>query len=833
MKKTFLLFAASLSCSLPIFSARAQVADLRGGPLGVERVAAKANYAIYESARKSSADESCWIRIDLGRPYPIDSVKLYPVVFDSWDYYARPGFPVRFRIETSGSDDGSDRPVTIADHTGSDYEAAAVDQIDVFRPAHPVSGRYVELRVTRLPERDNGYYFELWKMEVWSGGVDVSENRLLTDSDRGFLGKHPLLRPQRPMGEVAVLNCPENVTPAASWRPVEPTARVPRSGVTVNDGLFRRTLYANAHYLLQSFSVDDMLKEFRERAGVPADGALRDLHTEWVDILPGSKAGRFLMGAGNQLRWVENRELRDRMNRIVDGIEACKQPNGYLMAYPERDILHFENGAYCRSWVTQGLIEAGIAGNPKAYPLLRGFYDWFNACPYLPELVRRGGQGRQGIIASTRLYFTPVGKPEDLQVVQRYYQENFWMQQLIDKDVDAIWKYPYDRPHCYLILSLESFLDLYMATGDRQYLDAAVGGWELFNEYYEHIGGSISISELSPYPPKSYLLRSGTGELCGNSFWAFLNQRFHLLYPEEEKYVAEIEKSIYNVAIANQTADGKIRYHARLIDRKEDGTDVNTCCEGQGTRLFGALPEFIYTQADDGVYVDLFAASSFAWEQDGTQMKLTMQTEFPYSRPGAGSTLINPRLNERLEYPYPTDIQIEVSARKKTPCKIRLRIPWWCNCNAVILVNGERVAWGKPGSYVTLDRKWSDKDKIQFSLPMAFRLTLYKGSEPDFKGKNAYAIEYGPLLMAVVGDSVQNGRVTLPFPPEKLFEKFKPSQDAPLHFTIEDSGLRLIPYFEISDESFTCYPFLEDCQIEGRGPRIESIGQILPRLLKD
>ena len=61
-----------------------------------------------------------------------------------------------------------------------------------------------------------------------------------------------------------------------------------------------------------------------------------------------------------------------------------------------------------------------------------------------------------------------------------------------------------------------------MAAGDRQDVYAAVGVWELFNEYYEHIGGSISISELSPYPPKSYLLRSGTGELCGNSFWAFL-----------------------------------------------------------------------------------------------------------------------------------------------------------------------------------------------------------------------------------------------------------------------------------------------------------------------
>ena len=32
-------------------------------------------------------------------------------------------------------------------------------------------------------------------------------------------------------------------------------------------------------------------------------------------------------------------------------------------------------------------------------------------------------------------------------------------------------------------------------------------------------------------------------ELCGNAFWAFLSQRFQLLDPENEKYVAEIEKS--------------------------------------------------------------------------------------------------------------------------------------------------------------------------------------------------------------------------------------------------------------------------------------------------
>jgi len=34
------------------------------------------------------------------------------------------------------------------------------------------------------------------------------------------------------------------------------------------------------------------------------------------------------------------------------------------------------------------------------------------------------------------------------------------------------------------------------------------------------------------------------GELCGNSFWAFLSQRFQLMNPEQEQYAAEIEKFI-------------------------------------------------------------------------------------------------------------------------------------------------------------------------------------------------------------------------------------------------------------------------------------------------
>jgi DUF1680 family protein len=422
--------------------------------------------------------------------------------------------------------------------------------------------------------------------------------------------------------------------------------------------------------------------------------------------------------------------------------------------------------------------------------MLRDFYDWFNHCPYLPELVYRGHHGRQGIIASTRLYNTPVGKAEDLQVIQRYYIEKFWMEQLIDRDVDAIWKMPYDRPHSYLIPTMESYADLYKATGEQRYLDAVFGGWDLYREYYQHIGGSISVCEGPPFPPKSNMLNGLTGELCGNVFWVFLNQRLHLLYPEEEKFVNEIEKSIYNTALANQAHDGAIRYHTNIVNHKEDGKNINTCCELQGTRIFSALPEFIYTKAEDGVFVDLFYSSSITWKQDGKNFKMEMVTQFPNH----------------------TDVKLKLSLAKKASSNIRIRIPSWTVKPVDVSVNGKIVATGKPGTYVSLQREWSNKDEITFDLPMGFRITQYEGISKPYsqKDKHTHALEYGPLLMAIKGESISNGQVTLPFPASQLIGKLQPEDEHSIHFTIagvDDKSLHFVPYYEIEKEAMTCLVF--------------------------
>jgi DUF1680 family protein len=753
-------------------------------------------YRPYVSKAAKTAEASTWIQIDLGAPKTIESVRLYPAFKLGGKHALGFGFPVRFKIETATDPSFANAKIAV-DHTGTDCPNPG-DQITEYT----VSGtqaRYVRVTATRLraAQDDIGYRFALSKIDVVSQGKDAAagtpvtgDSALANDKDLA-----QLTRPARPMGEGIVTDNPENVIPAAQWKLVPYQVAVPLTGVTLESGVFKTAMEKNIGYLLGSFSVDEMLRPFRERAGKPVPAGLRDPIAFWDTELPGSSAGRFMMGAGNTLRWMNDAELRSWLDALVDGIEECRAPNGYIMAYPEDTILDSERGAYTRAWVTHGLIEAGYAGNPKAFALLRGYYDWFDQCPYLPKLLRGGSQGVQGMIANTRMYFTPVGKPKDIQVVQRYYQENYWLTGLAQHDPRVVWQYPYDRPHNYLITDFEAYLDIYRATGDKRYLDAMQGAWDLYHTNWEHVGGSIAITEFGEFPPQSYRLLAQepfceTGETCGSVFWARFNQRFHLLYPEQEKYVNEIEKSIYNVALANQVESHGFIYHARLVGQKGDlfvPLCTNSCCEGQGTRLLGSIPEYIYSLSPDGIYVNLFAPSTIEWSQSGKEMRLSQSTDFPWS----------------------PDVKLRFVSASSAPSKIRVRVPAWSAKQMPIAVNGEVIVSGEPGTYVTLDRTWWDGDTISFTLPMELKLTRYTGLD-KIEGHERYALEYGPVLLALRGSDsaelkVRNGQQHV-----DILKQLKADSDRPLHFDIEGHPeYTYIPYFKVVNEPFTCYPVVD------------------------
>lgn len=589
----------------------------------------------------------------------------------------------------------------------------------------------------------------------------------------------------------------------ATWKPVPYQATVPVKGIELTDGsLFKSALERNIHYLLTSFSVNHMLVPFRIRAGEqnpPDDQPQRDF---WDEDLRGSNAGRFMMGAGNTLRWMENKELRQRLDELIDGIEACRDPDGYILAYPHViDSLRSEEPNYARSWFTHGLIEAAIAGNSKAYRLLRGHADYFNRWDELhPKLIYWPNNSHQGHIASTRTYLSLIGKPEDLQVAEKYYVCDWWLDELTARHDSAIWQYPLQNPHCYLITSFEAYLDHYIATGDKMYLNAMFGAWELIHNNWEHVGGSIAVCENQwdvvdgkrilkhfdkrhegSHPPHSYYLTDmgHTGETCGSAFWIKFNQRLHCLFPEEEKYMAEIEKSIYNVILASQTQEGFIRYHAKMGGRKEQAQRAdNSCCEGQGTRILGSLPEYIYSITPDGLYVNLYEPSSIQWDIDNSTVGIKQETHFPFS----------------------PEVCLKISTASPTKMKLHIRIPSWANKQTDILVNNKKVMTAPPGKYAKLDRKWSDGDQISFTLPMDLKVTKYEGFD-TVPGLDRYAVEYGPILLASVNTNRDDNNNII------NIENLSPDPSHPLYVNLKnDPSHYFMPYWLISDETFAIFP---------------------------
>ena len=759
--------------------------------MGVERVA-RLFTEVYKSKSAKTNDTIRWVQIDLGESKSFDAVKLYPFV-RVYDAVASAGFPEMFRIEAS-NDPNFKKVVLIADKSRGFPDPA--DRVCTFgvdsKLQSGIIKRYV--RITAIGLRQQHLAFT--KIDVLSKGVNIAEGCKVTDSEYGDLGRNVLTRAPRPNGEGVVTNNPQNVIPRAEWKPVINKVQVPDSkSVSLKEGIFKTTVDNNIDYLMSTFTVDELTRNFRVRAGKEVEPYNEKLSRQWMYNLPGSEAGRFLMGAGNTLRWQENAPLRTRMDKIIDVIDDCKEEDGYLMAYKKEDIFVSENGAYVRSWLTHGLLDAGYAGNAKAFGLVRGFYDWFDNCRYLPELLRRSGQGPQGIVSITRTYFSPVGKSQDIQTVQQYFQENYFMEGLAKREKSVIWRYPYDRPHNYLLTAIEPYFDLYRATGDGKYLEAVKGAWDLYKENWLHINGSIAICEGTElYPPKSYFLTRHTGELCGSVFWIKLNQRFHLINPEEEKYVNEIEKCIYNVGIANQKGVDGIRYFNRLVGQKDQVhgpyvQKMNSCCEGQGTRLYGSLPEYIYSIADDGIYVNLFAASQVKYTVHKDSMQLNMTTKFPY----------DPK------------VQLSVGASKPLQAKIRIRIPSWAARQMAVFVNGKKTITGNPGTYVNLSREWKNGDVISFDLPMNFKATRYEGSEKNYNDGQHYVLEYGPVMMAALNIGNPQKEISIRANAEKLVKSMKSIPGKPLCFSIEgNKDLQYRPYFELQDELFSCYPLISE-----------------------
>ena len=568
--------------------------------------------------------------------------------------------------------------------------------------------------------------------------------------------------------------------PPEEWSPVPNGADAPERGVTLGPGPLKDVLDRNVDYLNHSFASPSY-----------CDGV------DWGEWLPGSNEGRFLAGAGNTLRWGEREDMRRIVDTIIDRVEARMRDDGYFSYYAEDESYALSSGRnserknYDRVFWTRGMIAAGMVGNEKAYGLLRRMYDWFNASPYLPDMLI-GSNATNGLPGGPLVYLSPAGVKDDLITTLRYYDQDYWMRALANREPLALSHYPGERPHCYALLGFEAFVDQYRATGDTRYLDAVLGGWDIYTSSFKHVGGVTTICERADlYPPKSYILTTPTnGETCGSIFWIDINSKLLQLFPTEERFASEVEESIYNGVLAAQDDNGYIIYkYLKLEGEKLAGSCRNTCCEVSTAGLMGRLPEFIYSLAGDGIYVNLFSPSEITWFHAGREVRLTTTTDFPLAN----------------------DVSIRISTAGDVALATRIRIPSWATGEVAVRINGSTAATGKPGSYLSLERTWADGDTISFSLPIGFSTTKYTGFDQITGNLDRYALHYGPLLMALTGEL--KGPDNIPrigTDAKGLIDLLEPVEGNPLAFDVRGHpGYRFVPYWQVETETFTCFPIVQ------------------------
>ena len=210
---------------------------------------------------------------------------------------------------------------------------------------------------------------------------------------------------------------------------------------------------------------------------------------------------------------------------------------------------------------------------------------------------------------------------------------------------------------------------------------------------------------------------------------------YYLEILQEVRFADRMEKIVFNAGLGSVTEDFKaLQYYSSVNQFLSTGTSNHNkdnycstwmayrpthqteCCAGNIHRLLPNYAARMWLRGEGEAVAALYGPSRFRYSDDLTFV-------------------------EETAYPYGEEIVLRVEASKgKHPLKLRLRIPEWCS-EASLTVNGKDARIALPaGTFVSLNRKWRDGDKVVLRLPMnVVRQTAYGGGVWFERGPLVYS----------------------------------------------------------------------------------------------
>ena len=266
------------------------------------------------------------------------------------------------------------------------------------------------------------------------------------------------------------------------------------------------------------------------------------------------------------------------------------------------------------------------------------------------------------------------------------------------------------------------------------------------------------------------------------------------------------ERALFNGILGTQhPSDGMTLYYVPLASGywKLFGLpfDAFWCCTGTGLESFSKLGDSIYFHDDEGIYVNLFIASTVDWPEK--DISLEQSTAFPES----------------------DTTTITIRCKQPVPMRLRLRVPYWATARGAATLNGKELeGFAEPGGYFTIRRTWKDGDRVEMKLPMS----LHSHPMPDDDSVQAFL--YGPLVLAGrlgtqnLDPSILRAEPTKPrtvpeyqgqpvSAPElncasaRTLDLLHADPAQPLQFAAKGQSrdIQLIPFYKLFDERYAIY----------------------------
>jgi uncharacterized protein len=497
------------------------------------------------------------------------------------------------------------------------------------------------------------------------------------------------------------------------------------SGVKLLDSRFK-SQFQHARDLFFDIPNDNLLLDFRQRAGSPAPGVPMGgwYHGECNPF------GQYLSGMARMGKATNDSALLEKTFTLMEEWTKVIEPDGFF--YPYARKLYTPHYIYEKT--VCGLVDVyAYGGNKNAISCLERITAW--AEKNLDRTRRLPRAGEKEFSAGGQEWYT---LPENLyRAYQLTGDERY-------KNFGDVWRYEEywgmfsgaaePKPgyrHAYShVNTLSSAAMTYALTSDPKYLATLVNAHDWFQRTQVYATGGFGPGEQL-MPPDGSLgdaldTNSATFETTCGSWAIFKLSRYLMGFTGEAKYGDWIEKVLYNgigAALPLQP-DGRTFYYsdyrvgAGLKVYRED--QWWSCCSGTYPQAIADYYNLIYFHDTEGLYVNLFVPSEVSWNG----IKVKQETNYPES---------------------PTS-NLVIQTAKATEFSLHVRIPGWCK-GASICVNGERrnVAC-IPGTWARLERKWNPGDKVLLDLPMQLSY-----AEVDPQHPHRMALVYGPTVLVKRG----------------------------------------------------------------------------------